>query len=482
MLAALLAVANPARTAGASYPIVDTAQAACYSDTAWMQCSAGSFAGQDAQYAGAQPSYTDNGDGTITDNVTGLMWQQDPGGKMTFKQAVDGADSFSLAGYNDWRLPTIKELYSLILFSGLDPMITSGDRSELVPFINTDYFTFTYGDATGERIIDSQFVSRNVYVGDGFDKETVFGVNFADGRIKGYGTAMFGKGKTFYVLHVRGGHNYGENDFRDNGNGTITDAATGLTWQQADSAKGMNWGQALDYCEDMSLAGHSDWRLPNAKELQSIVDYTRAPSLTGTAAIDPVFRATSFTNEKGERDWGYYWTSTTHASQASGGASAAYISIGRGLGYMRGQWVDVHGAGAQRSDPKSGDPSLFPTGMGPQGDARRITNYARCVRGGSAQPYTGPGEKGYAPSGKPGPPQAGGSHQGPPQGSQQGSQQSPPQGAPPAPPAQAVAACNGLSENAACSFTTPHGKITGTCVSGITTSLACVPASHKPPR
>ena len=43
-------------------------------------------------------------------------------------------------------------------------------------------------------------------------------------------------------------------------------------------------------------------------------------------------------------------------------------------------WVDVHGAGAQRSDPKAGDPAQFPHGRGPQGDVIRIYNYARLVR------------------------------------------------------------------------------------------------------
>ena len=42
--------------------------------------------------------------------------------------------------------------------------------------------------------------------------------------------------------------------------------------------------------------------------------------------------------------------------------------------------LDVHGAGAQRSDPKAGDPAAFPHGRGPQGDVIRIYNYVRCVR------------------------------------------------------------------------------------------------------
>jgi len=366
----------------AGYVIVDSNQASCYSDAVWLPCpSAGqSFFGQDAQYEGAQPSYTDNGDGTITDNNTGLMWQKDPGDKMTFDEAVAGASSFDLAGYADWRLPTIKELYSLILFSGLDPSGMDTETSGLVPFIDTDHFDFEYGDTSaGERIIDSQFVSSNVYVGDGFDSQTVFGVNFADGRIKGYGTSIFGRKKTFFVLYVRGGEGYGENEFSDNGDDTVTDYATGLTWQQDDSGTGMDWEDALDYCESLDLAGRADWRLPGAKELQSIVDYTRAPSL-GSAAIDPVFDSTAITNEGGQLDYPYYWTSTTHANMYSGG-SAAYIAFGRTLGYMDHAWVDVHGAGAQRSDPKTGDPGVYPTGHGPQCDAIRIFNYARCAAG-----------------------------------------------------------------------------------------------------
>ena len=64
--------------------------------------------------------------------------------------------------------------------------------------------------------------------------------------------------------------------------------------------------------------------------------------------------------------------------QNKGGAT--YIAFGRALGYMFNEWQDVHGAGAQRSDPKIGDPDDFPEGHGPQGDAIRINNYIRLVR------------------------------------------------------------------------------------------------------
>ena len=137
-----------------------------------------------------------------------------------------------------------------------------------------------------------------------------------------------------------------------------------------DSPKSMNWQEALKYAENLNYASYSDWRLPNAKELHSIVDYTRSPDTTHSAAIDPVFQVTSITNQDRARDYPYYWTSTTHASLYSGGA-AVYIAFGRALGFMQDRrtgnkkLMDVHGAGAQRSDMKSGNPSAFPQGRGP---------------------------------------------------------------------------------------------------------------------
>ncbi len=378
-----------------TYTVIDTNQSICYDESFSMDSCPGewdAYYGQDAQHDGTQPHYTDNSDGTVSDNNTDLMWQQNPGAKMTFDQAVAGAESFNLAGYDDWRLPTIKELYSLILFSGTDPKVEDTDTTSLIPFIDSDLFSFEYGDTSiGERIIDAQYVSSTKYVTTTMNgNETVFGVNFADGRIKGYGTNdPSGRTKEFFVLYVRGNDDYGINDFVDNGDGTVTDAATELMWMQVDSGSfgtgnfsdgALNWEQSLSWCEDLVYSNYSDWRLPNTKELQSIVDYSRSPYTTLSAAIDPLFTSAVIANEKGELDYAHYWTSTTHAKADEWlHAGAVYIAFGRAMGFM-GEWLDVHGAGAQRSDPKSGDPDYYPEGRGPQGDAVRIYNYARCVR------------------------------------------------------------------------------------------------------
>ena len=390
------------------YTIVDTGQVRCYSNTTETEYpkSGAIFFGQDAQYNGNQPAYKDNRDGTVTDLNTGLIWQQDSGSKKTFDQAVASASKCKVGGHTDWRLPTIKELYSLILFSGTDPDPMSRNTSKQRPFIDSKYFKFRYGnEEQGERIIDSQFVTSTKYVSTTMNgDETMFGVNFADGRIKGYPTRDPRRrgGKLFYVLYVRGNENYGKNDFNDNGDGTITDESTGLTWMKADSGAlkagnkkdgKLNWVQALKWAEELEYANYSDWRLPSVKELQSIVDYTRSPVTTNSAAIDPIFDTTSLITESGKKDFPNYWSSTTHAS-LSRASTAAYVAFGRSFGWMQNRrsgqrrLMDVHGAGSQRSDPKSGDPSLFPYGRGPQGDIIRIYNFVRCVRGGSATPRT----------------------------------------------------------------------------------------------
>ena len=403
-------------TKAQSYKIVGTGQDKFYDNHVEISApqSGEAFYGQDAQHSVNQASYTDNGDGTITDNVTGLMWSKSPDmngdgninveDKLSFNEASASADTFSLAGYTDWRLPTIKEQYSLIMFYGLDPSGYNGTNTDnLIPFINTDYFEFGYGDVdSGERIIDAQFATSTLYVSTTMNgDETMFGVNFADGRIKGYPTGpMPGQSeeKGYYVMYVRGNPNYGINDFVNNSDGTITDNSTGLMWAQNDNGEGLNWEASLSYVQQKNTdnyLGYKDWRLPNVKELQSIVDYTRSPATTNSAAINALFNCSTITDEGSDANYPFYWTGTTHANMVNGG-NAAYVCFGEGLGWMEmppmsGNYtlMDVHGAGAQRSDPKEGNPEDYPYGHGPQGDVIRIYNYVRLVRDADAATSVG---------------------------------------------------------------------------------------------
>lgn len=203
-----------------------------------------SFYGQNSNYPGNTPFYIDNGNGTVTDNVTGLMWEKttDRNGdgeinyydKKTYEEALAGASACTTGGYNDWRLPTIKEQYSLIMYYGAEPKPTDALPGTAVPYIDINYFTFGYGDVNSsshgatadERIIDAQYATSTIYVSTTMGgNSTMFGGNFADGRIKGYPS---NNRKKYYVQYVRGNPEYGVNNFVNNGDGTITDNATGL--------------------------------------------------------------------------------------------------------------------------------------------------------------------------------------------------------------------------------------------------------------
>lgn len=101
------------------------------------------YPGDDGQYQkGAPPQgdrFTDNGDGTVTDNLTGLMWIKDPaqaglGSPMYWYDALNACENLIYAGHEDWRLPNINELLSIIDHSRYDPAF---DPLFFIPFLDT---------------------------------------------------------------------------------------------------------------------------------------------------------------------------------------------------------------------------------------------------------------------------------------------------------------------------------------------------------
>lgn len=102
-------------------------------------------------------------------------------------------------------------------------------------------------------------------------------------------------------------------------------------------------------------------------------------------APDPAIR-----DEGGGVNYAFYRLSTTHLDGLHAGGAAVYVAFGEVLSFMRMRWsvsqptlMDIHGAGAQRSDLASGNPTDYPWGFGPQGDVRHIYNILRIVRGGN---------------------------------------------------------------------------------------------------
>lgn len=356
-----IAGSNPAARRSRS-ALPDTRQGTCFNDDGPISCAGEGreHVGQDADYEGAQPAYRDNHDGTVLDLVTGLTWEQTHHDtRLDFYQATNACARLDLGGFSDWRLPNIKELFSLADFRGaqgrrpyIDDVFELREPGEEV--LEGDRFV-----ATHQTRMMGQTWSATKYTGVHFGRpgvEAAFFFNFLDGHIKQAPTR--GNSKLFYRC-VRGPQ-WGSNRFVDRGDGRVDDLNSKLSWQRQDDGIKRDWKNALAYCRQLRLANRSDWRLPNVKELQSIVDYGRHPP-----ALDERFLQVS-----DSRAW--FWSSTTHGDNVR---QADYVCFGA---CTSSSGVDVHGAGAQRSDPKRGDPAAFGS-QGGQQDEIRIENYVRCV-------------------------------------------------------------------------------------------------------
>jgi hypothetical protein len=139
-----------------------------------------------------------------------------------------------------------------------------------------------------------------------------------------------------------------------NGNGTVTDCNTGLMWQQGEAGF-MAWDSALSYCAGLSLGGHSDWRLPNIKELEALTDDSRYNPAADTVFFPDVHAS-------------YYWSSTSYADVPNV-AWVVYFDYGNVYGYGKfntGYVRCVHG----------GQPALLPMSW-----IAGKANYSRTLQG-----------------------------------------------------------------------------------------------------
>ena len=223
----------------------------------------------------------------VRDNVTGLIWENktddgsihDKSNRYDWSGArsdfIASLNTANFGGYSDWRLPTIKELMSIV------------DNDRHSPSVNITYFPNTMFSHSYPYTTYWSYTSDRGSPGWG-----AWSVNFSFGY-----TTVDDKSDEEYVRAVRGGQCGSFGNYIDNGDGTVTDTDTGLMWQQDTAPDYYNWQQALSYCENLTLAGYSDWRLPNVHELQSLVAYLR---------IDPSIE-TGFFNTVSF----FYWTSTT---------------------------------------------------------------------------------------------------------------------------------------------------------------------------
>ena len=264
-----------------AWPVPDTDQSSCFGATDYITCPTpgAAFYGQDDQYDINVTSYSVNADfsaipsGVVRDNITGLYWQQATApGTYTWQGAIDYCAALSLGGIT-WRLPSAKDLGSLI-FPYIYP--------DTLLAINPLYFPNTLGDNGYWTITPYPVTLSN----------SAYYVNFDYGAI-----SSEAKSSLNYVRCVSG--TTFANDFQTPVSGKVYDKFTGLEWQQTPDTTKYDWQGALAHCENLNLGGQTDWRLPNTKELQSIVDYTKANA--------PRINSGYFTSVP----TGIYWSSTT---------------------------------------------------------------------------------------------------------------------------------------------------------------------------
>jgi len=316
----LLLLLVPLWAVAATVTLPKTGQTLCYGANNAIDCV---NTGQDGETqigaAWPNPRFTNNNNGTVTDNLTGLIWLQDAlctalnpppangalqGGRdwasalvaaNTLKSGQCGLSDDSVIG--TWRLPNVNEMESLVDLSLSNPPLPANNYfSNIPPF--PIYWTSTI---TGDYYPGVNAIGQDMFTGkiQGDTKTTPKYI----WPVKGDSTSLARTGQhtcwdssdtsaSGIVVPCNGSRTDGDLQkgvplpsprFYDNGNGTTTDSLTGLIWPRNAGCFGniSSQGQAITLAktlssgacdlEDSSTPG--DWRLPNRKELRSLVDY-----------------------------------------------------------------------------------------------------------------------------------------------------------------------------------------------------------------
>jgi C1A family cysteine protease len=331
-------------SSGAINTIARTGQTTCYDEAGAIINCAGT--GQDgnmlAGVAWPDPRFTDRGDGTVSDNLTGLVWAKNanllgsddadndtdetPGdGRVNWQHALDYIKKLnreSYLGHNDWRLPNVNELESLLNAELSDPALPLNH-----PYTNVQ--SFYYWSSTS-------YASSAYYawvVGMDYGNVNYYNKSYNDGYVWPVRSGQCGSlGNSVICLpktgqtscyntagdvinctgtrqdgDIQAGADWPSPRFVDNGDGTVTDKLTGLEWSKDANPAGtsMTWQDALDYVKTLNTGSHSDWRLPNRRELRSLADYSQYyPAL-------PLNHP--FTNVQSSN----YWSSTSYAASTN---------------------------------------------------------------------------------------------------------------------------------------------------------------------
>ena len=299
------------------------------------------FFGQDANYKMNPMSYEIQGTGedqVIKDKVTGLFWEvkRNKDNKPVYTDPHDADNVYSwydshpatnggnpgtqgnntenedfdteaviarlnsnkYGGYADWRIPTIRELSSIVNYNLINP---TADKEFFENLQNGLYLT-------------AMSVADNMY--------NAWGINFSYGE-----NQSTPKKSTNYVIAVSNGKplsasnsanvtlestavEYLENAsnpvgyyIENNTKTAVTDTSTGLMWEKVGSTAVKTWEEALNYSvglNNIKLGGYTDWRMPTIKELSTLADYSRNVS----PMINPIYFPGCFSYA--------YWAGTSY--------------------------------------------------------------------------------------------------------------------------------------------------------------------------
>ncbi len=250
-------------THGCGRGISDAGGLLCFDERRVAECPVDGFPGQDAEHLTLAMDLRDEGDGTVRDGVTGLLWQLGRSERTEAQGSARSACSrLVLGGHDDWRLPTLDELVGLMDY---------GRSSLPAPFEGSGSWYWS--------------VARGM------------------GMYARHGTTALVLEGQLYTRCVRGPA-LGRHVYLAPGDGTVTDETTGRMWQQADDGVERTWSEALSFCAELDLGGHEDWRLPDVKELHSLLDQR----------VEPCIDAAAFPDTAAEG----YWTSTSAARDLDG--------------------------------------------------------------------------------------------------------------------------------------------------------------------
>jgi formylglycine-generating enzyme required for sulfatase activity len=225
-------------------------------------------------------------DDVATDDVTKLVWQRhSPIETFTWPEAKQYCACLSLAGHEDWQLPSRMELVSIVDYTKLNPSIDEGAFPD-TPF---EWFWSASALAGADRYWYVAFFDGDTHAASPEQEYRARCVRRAVGQLPRYDLSL---------------------------PGAVKDASTGLTWQRDATIDQLTWSDAKLACGALALAG-GGWRLPSMSELQSLIDETQA---------DPAIDAAAFPDTPSEGFWA--------ATPLAGSTTAAwFVSFREGIAY-----------------------------------------------------------------------------------------------------------------------------------------------------